>query len=141
MAKAARPLHLVKLCVGVATLDEYETHVAARRAADPHGQQFHVTRMVPRRADEVVGNSLYWVIKGNIQCRQRIEAIEPFTDGDGVRRCRLVLGADIVPTEWKRKRAFQGWRYLKGRPPADLPEGAVGLPDALRRELLELGLM
>lgn len=141
MARAPRPLHLVKLCVGVESLEDYERSAAQRRALDPDGRQFHVTRMVPKRAAEVVGNSLYWVIKGSIQCRQTIEAIEPFEDADGVRRCRLVLGPEIVPVEWKRKRPFQGWRYLKGRPPADLPEGAVGLPDALRRELMELGLM
>ena len=141
MAAVRKPLHLVKLCVGVESLDDYERWVAARHAADPENLPFHVTRMVPKRAAEVIGNSLYWVIKGNIQCRQTVEAIEPFEDADGERRCRLVLGPDIVPVEWKRKRPFQGWRYLKGRPPTDLPEGAVGLPDALRRELLELGLM
>ena len=137
----AKPLHLVKLCVGVESLEQYEAFVAERRQRDPAGRQFHVTRMVPKRAAEVVGNSLYWVIKGNIQCRQTVEAIEPFEDGEGIRRCRLVLGDEVVPVEWKRKRPFQGWRYLKGKPPADLPEGAVGIPDTLRRELLELGLI
>ena len=138
---SGKPLHLVKLCVGVESLEHYQTIAAARRAADPDGRQFHVTRMVPVRADQVIGNSLYWVIRGNIQCRQTVEAIEPFRDGEGIRRCRLVLGERIVPVQWKRKKAFQGWRYLKGKPPPDLPEGAAGLPDDLRRELLELGLM
>ena len=138
----AKPLHLVKLCVGIESLEQYEAAAAARRAADPDGRQFHVTRMVPKRAAEVVGNSLYWVIRGNIQCRQTIEAIEPFVDADGVRRCRLVLGERIVPVEWKRKRAFQGWRYLK---PEDAPEdlgegfGDGELPPSLMKKLVELG--
>ena len=136
-----KPLHLVKLCVGIDSLEHYEAVAAKRRGRDAQGRQFHVTRMVPRRAAEVVGNSIYWVIRGSIQCRQTIEAIEPFEDEEGVRRCRIVLGERIVPVEWKRKRPFQGWRYLKGKPPADLPEGAAGLPAALRHELLELGLM
>ena len=140
MAKRApRPLHLVKLCVGIDTLEDYEARVRERLAAA--GEVVHVTRMVPVRRDEVVGNSLFWVIRGNIQCRQRVESIEPFVDGEGVRRCRLVLDPTIVPVEWRRKRPFQGWRYLKGAVPADLPEGAIGIPDRLRRELMDLGLM
>ena len=135
----ARPLHMVKLLVGIDSLEAYEASV--RQRLENAGEVVHVTRMVPVRRDEVIGNSLFWVIRGNIQCRQRVDAIEPFRDEEGVRRCRLVLDPLVVPVEWKRKKAFQGWRYLKGTPPADLPEGAVGLPGDLRRELLELGLM
>ena len=140
-----KPLHLVKLCVGVDTLDDY-AHWAQERLANMRErgeaeQLFHITRMVPRRAEEVVGNSLYWVIKGHIQARQQVLAVEPFQDTDGVRRCRLVLDNHIVPVEWKRKRAFQGWRYFKGQPPADLPDGGGGLPPALHRELADLGLL
>jgi hypothetical protein len=38
--------------------------------------------MVPKRADELVdGGSLYWVIRGEILCRERLIAIRPFTTG------------------------------------------------------------
>ena len=144
------PLHLVKLCVGVDSLEDYEgwceerwrSREAAQAETGELPRLWHVTRMVPRRGREVIGNSLYWVIRGQIQARQRIDALEPFEDADGVRRCRIVLDRTVVPTEWKRKRAFQGWRYLQGRAaPPDLPEGAVGLDPRLRRELADLGLL
>ncbi len=102
--------------------------------------------MVPTRGAEIVdGGSLYWVIKGNVQCRQRITEIRPFTDADGIGRCRLMLDRTVVRTEWQPRRAFQGWRYLKQEDaPADLGRGRAGLaemPPKLRAELAELGLL
>ena len=139
-------VHMVKLCVGVESLAQYEAwcrmRVERQREAGQEPDLFHVTRMMPKRAEELVGNSLYWVIKGQIQARQRIEAIERIVDTDGVKRCRIGLSETVWPTQWKRKKAFQGWRYLTPRAaPDDLPEGAVGIPDKLRRELDDLGLL
>ena len=52
--------------------------------------------MVPKRADELLdGGSLYWVIRGEILCRERILAIRPFVDKDGIGRCRLVLDPQV----------------------------------------------
>jgi hypothetical protein len=46
---------------------------ATARAKGPDGLPRHVTRMWPKRADEVLnGGSLYWVFKGLVLCRQRI---------------------------------------------------------------------
>jgi hypothetical protein len=42
------------------------------------------------------------------------------------------------------RRAFQGWRYLEAADsPPDLPKGAkaAGMPEKMRRELSELGLL
>ena len=89
------------------------------------------------------GGSLYWVIKGSVQVRQRLVDVRPFVDDDGIARCRLVLEPKLVPTEWQPKRPFQGWRYLEPKDaPTDLGEGggADDLPPALRAELAELGL-
>jgi hypothetical protein len=102
--------------------------------------------MIPKRRDEILqGGSLYWVIRGHVQVRQRLLDIRPFRDADGVRRCRLVLEPVLVPTEWQPRRAFQGWRYLAPKDaPADLsPDSASlsALPAHLRRELAELGLL
>jgi hypothetical protein len=101
--------------------------------------------MVPKRAKELLdGGSLYWVIKGNIQVRQRLTAIRPFTDKEGIHRCDLVLEPKLVATQWQPRRAFQGWRYLKAEEaPADLSEGTGknALPPELRLELAELGLL
>lgn len=144
------PLHLLKLCVGAESIEDLEASIARRhRDACRNGRKpehRHTTRMVPKRVDEIVGGgSLYWVIRGNVQARQAITAIRPFTDNDGIRRCHLVLDANVVPTEWQPRRAFQGWRYLKPEDaPRDLGAARAGmrqLPPELRRELADLGLL
>jgi hypothetical protein len=100
--------------------------------------------MVPARRQELLdGGSLYWVIRGNVQVRQRLLDIIPFVDRDGIGRCKLMLEPKLIPTEWQPRRAFQGWRYL---PPADAPadlapQRSRGLPPKLRAELAALGLM
>ena len=90
----AMALHLLKLCVGcnsIADLVEWieENRLHHRRLKRPY-EQTHTTRMVPKRADEIVGGgSLFWVIKGQIACRQKLLDIEPFIDKEGIGRCRL----------------------------------------------------
>jgi hypothetical protein len=102
--------------------------------------------MVPKRAEDLVdGGSLYWVIRGQIMCRQRLIAVRPFTDKEGIGRCRLALEPKVVLVESRPFRAFQGWRYLETRDaPRDLDRaapGAAAMPEQLRRELRELGLL
>jgi hypothetical protein len=143
-------LHLIKLCVGSDSVEDLEEWIAfkldeCRRAGLPV-EQYHTTRMVPTRAAEILdGGSLYWVVKGSVQCRQAITAIRPYTDTEGIGRCRLVLDPQVVRTEWQPRRAFQGWRYLKPEDaPADLGADRAALaemPPKLRRELAELGLL
>lgn len=137
-------LHLLKLCVGIATIADLEARIVQRRA-DHGGEQVHVTRVVPKRADELLaGGSMFWVIRGQIAARQPLLDIRPFTDGDGIGRCRLVLEPTVVPVLSRRCKPFQGWRYLdEARRPADLDgaSGAEDLPEALRLALRELGLL
>lgn len=143
-------LHLIKLCVGVESIEELEAHLAnylarARGEGMP-AEQTHTTRMTPTRVDDIVaGGSLYWVIKGQVQVRQPILAIRPFTDGEGIKRCHLVLQPVLVRTVWQPRRAFQGWRYFKPEDvPSDISHAASGeeqFPPDLRRELMELGLL
>ncbi len=140
-------LHLIKLCVGIDSLDQlqglYTMRIKARLARGARPNPCHVTRMTPRRAAEVLdGGSLYWVIKRVVQARQRIEALEEVIGDDGVRRCRLVLGLDLIPTEPQPRRPFQGWRYLTAADaPADLTKtgGGAELPGELRAHLREIG--
>ncbi|WP_371345885.1 DUF1489 family protein [Ancylobacter sp. IITR112] len=143
------PLHLLKLCVGAVSVEDLEAWIAesladkvARRQV---AEQVHTTRMVPTRTAELLqGGSLYWVIKGEVACRQLLTGIRPFVDGDGVRRCHLVLDPTVHRVEPRPNRPFQGWRYLSaGEAPPDLaPTGdARALPDDLRRELRALGLL
>ncbi|MDR7032677.1 DUF1489 family protein [Mesorhizobium sp. BE184] len=144
-------LNLIKLCVGCDSVEDLEEWIAFRldekRRAGQAVEHFHTTRMVPTRGAEIVGiGSLYWVIKGNVQCRQRITEIRPFTDAEGIGRCHLVLDTTVVRTAWQPRRAFQGWRYLKpADAPVDLARGAAAgiaeMPPKLRQELAELGLL
>lgn len=147
--ETAMALNLVKLCVGVETVEDLvgwrEAEAARHRVLGQVFEQIHTTRMMPRRAEELLdGGSLYWVVKGNVQLRQRLTEIRRFTDGQGVARCHLVLDHELVLTHWQPRRAFQGWRYLS---PADAPPdlgraGAIAaLPQALRIELSQLGLL
>ena len=73
------------------------------------------------------------------------KTLRPFRDGDGIGRCRLVLEPKLVLTEPRPFRAFQGWRYLEvRRAPKDLDRaapGAAAMPERLRRELSDLGLL
>ncbi|HLH10827.1 MAG TPA: DUF1489 domain-containing protein [Methylovirgula sp.] len=135
-------LHLLKLSVGADSIADIAAYQAKKR---PKGSDHcvHVTRMVPRRADELLdGGSLYWVIKGRISVRQALKAIEPFVDVEGISRCRLVLDPVLVAVVPRPFRAFQGWRYLADKDrPADLEKGADEMPDELRLTLAALGLV
>ncbi len=142
-------LHLLKLCVGAEDVDDLRNWQDARlQEKKKSGEDpvlAHVKRMLPKRADELLdGGSLYWVMKGVIRCRQTLLDIDPFVDGEGTRRCRLVLDPEIVLTQRREKRPFQGWRYLEA---ADAPrDAATGgdveeMPEEMRRELEELGLL
>ena len=143
-------LHLLKLCVGAESIADLEGWIAARlaleRARGLAGEQKHTTRMVPKRAGELLdGGSLFWVIKGQIAARQKLLGIRPFTDADGIGRCDLVLEPVVIHLVPRPCRPFQGWRYLKAEDaPGDLGDagpGAVDMPEALRRELRGLGLI
>ena len=137
------PLNLVKLCVGVSDVSEL-AHWQAERLRQQR-RIFHVTRMIPRRRDEVLaGGSLYWVIKAMIVVRQRIVDIEPFTDADGINRCRLIFDPELVLVRPTPRRAFQGWRYLNAEdapPDLETGDGSAELPSKMRNELAELGLL
>ncbi|BAF88827.1 MULTISPECIES: DUF1489 family protein [Azorhizobium] len=143
------PLHLLKLCVGATSVADLEDWIAERldekRRLGLAVEQVHTTRMVPTRVDELLdGGSLYWVIKGEVACRQKLTDVRPFVDADGIRRCHLVLDPAVLKVAPRPSRPFQGWRYLKAQEaPADLREGTGGeeLPEEMRRELRALGLM
>jgi hypothetical protein len=143
-------LNLLKLCVGcdsVKDLDQWiRTRLKQRRKRGLSREHMHRTRMVPRRADELRdGGSLYWVIRGQILCRQRLIDVRPFVDKAGIGRCHLVLEPKLVLVEPRPWRAFQGWRYLTAQEaPRDLDRvapGAKNMPETLRRELQQLGLL
>jgi hypothetical protein len=143
-------LHLIKLCVGCDSVEELEnwirTRLKDRRKRGLSREHMHRTRMVPKRVDELLdGGSLYWVIRGEVSCRQELIDVRPFVDKEGIGRCHLVLKPKPILVQPRPWRAFQGWRYLADEDcPRDLDRAAPGsrrMPEALRRELRELGLL
>ena len=138
-------IHLVKLSVGSETVESLQEWQNTPRAQGTDGLPRHITRMWPKReADLLMGGSMYWVIKGFLQCRQRILRLDEVVGQDGIRRCAIVLDPKIIRTTNVRKRPFQGWRYLE---PVKAPQDATGqdldsaLPPHLERDLKEAGLL
>ena len=139
-------VNLVKLSVGSESVDTLEDWQIMRAAQTQDGLPRHVTRMWPKREAEVLnGGSIYWVIKGSIQARQRIVRFDEVIGDDGIRRCAFVLDPKLVRTQSTLKRPFQGWRYLKPEAsPMDLPEGRSEedpLPTELASALAEIGVL
>ena len=62
-------LHLSKVAVGCASLDTLRKRQAGR-AAD--GFVPIVTRFRPKRAEELIGGSIFWIVKHRLMARQRI---------------------------------------------------------------------
>ena len=139
-------VNLIKLCVGAESVQDLIDWQKKARAKGPDGQPRHITRMWPKRADDLLnGGSLYWVIKGQVQCRQRILRLDAVTGQDGIARCAIVLEHDVIRTQSALRRPFQGWRYLSvADAPPDLPKGRSeepALPPELNRALAEIGVI
>lgn len=142
----SQPVNLIKLSVGTESVEGLIAWQEMRMAQMPDGLPRHVTRMWPKREAEIVaGGSIYWVIKGEIQCRQRVLRMDEVIGEDGIRRCAIVLDPELHPTQRATRRPFQGWRYLKAEDsPPDLPKGRESeepLPDELNRALAEIGVL
>jgi hypothetical protein len=139
------PLHLLKMAVGAADLNELRRFRAERTAE--RGWCAVYTRNRPRREAEVLdGGSLYWVIRGQIRARQRVLAFHAERDDDGRAYCLIETEPEVVATLLRPFRPFQGWRYMR---PVDAPPDAQGTgeigaetpPEAMLNELRALGLL
>lgn len=135
------PLHLTKVAVGC---PDVETLAARLRPRIADGRVFITTRHRPKRADELAGGSLFWIIGHTLVCRQALLELED-ASGENGRHCRIHLDATIRPVRPRPLRAHQGWRYLND---ADAPDDLGGeadaddpLPPALLRQLSALGLI
>jgi hypothetical protein len=143
-------LHLVKLCVGIDSVDHLRRRqsdrLKAMKLAGETPLLIHRTFQMPKRRDELLeGGSLYWVIKGVIQARQPLMDLSEGRKDNGSRCCVISLKRTITLVRPHPRRAFQGWRYLYADDaPADLSTSdklLADLPPAMRRELSELGLI
>jgi hypothetical protein len=137
--------HLLKLSVGTDSVEDLAAWQDSQRGRWPDNTTVHVTRMWPKREAEVLdGGAMYWVIKGVIQCRQRVVGLQAVTGTDGITRCAILLEAGLIRTEAAPRRPFQGWRYLDPKDaPRDLTKGREAeqsLPPELAQALAEIGL-
>ena len=142
-------IHMIKLCVGVATLEELESYREERAhwwGAD-YGENVHVhrTRTRPKRAEEMEDEqaSIYWVISGVIRCRQPILRLARAVDDEGIARCDILMAPDMVRVVPRPRDPFQGWRYLEPKDaPPDLDAGITGQgAEHIAEELARLGLL
>ena len=130
-------LHLTKVAFACASLEALQNRVA-RRAAN--GEMRVVTRMRPKRASELIGGSLHWIVKHRIIARQQILRFEDRPDG----RLDIVCSAELVVLSPKPKRAHQGWRYLEEQDAPTGEDDGTGLgelPPRLYGKLAALALV
>jgi hypothetical protein len=132
-------LHLTRIAFGCTSLEMLADRVVARTE---NGQIFLSTRYKPKRAQELIGGSLFWIVRHQLVARQ---VILGFDDAAEPGRCRILLEAKLIPVLPIPKRAHQGWRYLaEGDAPRDLNDGETGgdiLPSDLAGELAGLSLI
>jgi hypothetical protein len=140
-----KTVHMLKLSVGTEDLADLLEWQSTRRSRTDDGLPRHVTRMWPKRGEEILnGGSIYWVIKGVILCHQPILRLDEYLSADGIRRCAIVCKPGLIRVEATPKRAFQGWRYLSVEDaPRDLPDGRQdeeALPPELSKALAAIGV-
>ncbi len=128
-------LHLTKVAFGCRTLEALQKRVAARSR---DGEVRVVTRMRPKRMDELAGDSLHWIVKHRIIARQQILRFDDRSDG----RIDIVCSAELVVVPAVPKRAHQGWRYLETEISEEAdPSGIADLPPRLYGKLAALALV
>ena len=130
-------VHLTKVAFACRDLEALQRRIAGRASA---GEVRGVTRMRPKRAAELVGGSLYWIVKHRLVACQEIVRFDDRDDG----RIDIVCAAELVAVSPLPRRAHQGWRYLED---ADAPKGeddgsGLGaLPPQLYGRLAALALL
>ena len=131
------PLHLTKVAFACRDFAALEKRVAARAA---NGELRIATRMRPKRAAELLGGNLYWIVKHRLVGAQEILGFEDRQDG----RIDIICSSELVAVSPKPRRAHQGWRYLEE---ADAPSGGedpsglAALPPQLYGRLAALALV
>jgi hypothetical protein len=131
------PLHLTKVAFGCRTLDALEKRVLARSRG---GEVRIVTRMRPKRMDELFGGSLLWIVMHRLVARQEILRFDDRKDG----RIDIVLSSSLEIIAAVPKRAHQGWRYLSedDAPSGDADDSGLSeLPPLLYGKLAALNLV
>jgi hypothetical protein len=137
------PLHITKIAYGSESPETLQAWLerGAKENGGP-GYALMTTRYMPKRADEMVGGSLYWIHSHTIVGRSPIIGFEKNDSG----RYSLLLEPRLIRVRRKAKRAHQGWRYLEQEnAPADLKSGESDgrdeMPTQMLGELSRMGLV
>lgn len=130
-------LHMTRVAVGCSDYPSLEARIANYSQG---GEIRFTTRFRPKRADELIGGKLHFIVKHTLVGRVEILRFEDRSDG----RIDIVCVAKLERIHPQPKRAHQGWRYLvDGDAPKGIEEddGLADLPPELYRELAELSLI
>ena len=128
---------MTKVAFACRDLEMLQQRIAGR-AID--GEVRVVTRMRPKRAPELIGGSLYWIVKHRLIACQEILRFDDREDG----RIDIVCSAELATVSPMPRRAHQGWRYLEEdeAPSADDDGSGLGmLPPRLYGRLAALALV
>src|SRR3712207_8199289 len=131
-------LNISKVAVGCGSLDALQRRQQLRLTG---GVVPVITRFRPKRADELIGGSLYWIVKHRITARNRIVGFGETEENKTI----IQLDPNLVAVKARPKRAHQGWRYLTATDaPVDfdgVDEGISALPPDLAVRLAALALI
>lgn len=130
------PLHLTKISFRARTPE------TLRGWLESHASEaLLTTRFLPKRQDELIGGSLFWIMEHALIGRSPIVGFGKADDGRGTIR----LEPRLITVQTTPRRAHQGWRYLQDKdapPDLDGPGGeSDALPPRLIGELAKLGLV
>jgi hypothetical protein len=128
---------LTKVAFACRDLEALQERV--KRRAD-HSEIRIATRMRPKRADELVGGNLYWIVRHTIIAGLEILRFEDREDG----RIDIVCSAELRTVAPMPRRAHQGWRYLEDKDAPIADDGGTGLaalPPQLYGKLATLALV
>jgi hypothetical protein len=128
---------LTKVAFSCRDLDALRARIAGRAL---QGEVRVPTRMRPKRAPELIGGTLYWIVKHRLVAGQEILGFADREDG----RIDIVCSAELVAIAPVPRRAHQGWRYLEesdAPTPEDEESGLGALPPQLYGKLAALALV
>jgi hypothetical protein len=133
------PLNMTRIAFGAENAD----HLRQRLEVNAVGGEVRLTtRYLPKRHAEMVGGSLFWILKHTLIGRSPLLGF--MDNGEG--RTWIRLQPELIAVRALPKRAHQGWRYLeKANAPPDLAAGEINdsdpMPPRMLSKLIGMGLV
>lgn len=133
------PLNMTRIAFGA------ESPAHLRQRLETHasiGEVRLTTRYLPKRHEDMVGGSLFWILNHSLIGRSPL--IGFMDNGEG--RTWIRLRPELIAVRSIPKRAHQGWRYLEAKDaPPDLDsvdaDGRDEMPARMLGELMKMGLV